>query len=39
VKAAAGVSYGHVVEALDVARGCGANRIGLIGGPPAGLRD
>ena len=38
VKAAGGVSYGRVVEAMDVARGCGADRIGLIG-QEADLKD
>lgn len=35
VRAAGGVSYGSVVEALDVARGAGVERIGLVGRPPA----
>jgi len=33
VRAAPGLRYGRVVEALDVARGAGAERIGLLPGP------
>lgn len=37
VRAAAGVDYGRVVDAVDLARGCGAQRIGLLDSlPPAG---
>jgi biopolymer transport protein ExbD len=35
VRAAATVSYGDVVQGLDAVRGAGADRIGLIGRPPA----
>jgi biopolymer transport protein TolR len=31
VRAAGDVGYGHVVEALDVARGAGVDRIGILG--------
>lgn len=30
VRVAAGVAYSRVVDAIDVARGCGATRIGLV---------
>jgi biopolymer transport protein TolR len=38
VKAEGAIPYGSVVEALDVARGAGAERIGIVTGGPAPSR-
>jgi biopolymer transport protein ExbD len=35
VRSAAGVRYGRVMEVMDVARGLGATRIGIVSGRPA----